>query len=399
MARIDAGRLLKNTSSATPIVEQPPIWGAVIVAAGTGSRFGGNVPKQFTLLAGEPVISHSIRIFKPLVAHLVVVTPPGDHWRGWWEPPSELNTVQGGRRRQDSVMNGLKFMCSQGVTHVLIHDGARPLADRECIMRVMEATGKNKAVIPVISVRDTVKRVSGESVTETLDREELRLSQTPQGFHLDRLLEVLAAAGDITDEASAFETAGEVVTTVAGSRRNIKLTEREDAEMLSLFIDKPGRVIGTGLDFHPFDPNRPLFFCGCRLSDTNGLMGHSDGDVVLHAVADAILSASRLGDIGTLFPPGESEWKDADSSHLLAICMEMVRKAGWEIERLDVTVIGERPKIAPTREVFILRLSEIAGIPEEKIWIKGTTTNTIGELAQGKGAACSVLAELVRRTE
>ncbi len=376
------------------MIRTDSIWGAVIVAAGTGTRFGGDVPKQFTLLAGERVVEHSVRTFEPLVDHLVVVTPPGDHWRVWWEPPSELNTVPGGRRRQDSVMNGLKFMRSQGVTHVLVHDGARPLADRECILRVMEATGENIAVIPVIPLRDTVKRITGKSVTETLDREELRLSQTPQGFHLDRLMEVLTEAADITDEASAFEAAGEVVATVAGSRSNIKLTDREDAELLLFLMDKPGRVIGTGLDFHPFDPDRPLYFCGCRLSDSCGLMGHSDGDVVLHAVADAILSASRLGDIGTLFPPVGSEWKDADSSHLLAICVEMVRKAGWEIERLDVTVIGERPKISPIRDMLISRLSDIVDISEEKIWIKGTTTNTIGELARGKGAGCSVLAEL-----
>ncbi|MCK5133825.1 MAG: 2-C-methyl-D-erythritol 4-phosphate cytidylyltransferase [Candidatus Sabulitectum sp.] len=373
-------------------------WGAVIVAAGAGTRFGGDVPKQFTLLAGERVIDHSVRTFESLVDHLVVVTPQGDHWRVWWEPPSELSTVPGGKRRQDSVMNGLKFMRSQGVTHVLIHDGARPFADRECILRVMEATKKSIAVIPVIPLRDTVKKISGDMVMKTLDREELRLSQTPQGFYLERLIQVLATAGDITDEAAAYEAAGEVVTTVAGSRSNIKLTDREDAELLSFLMNKPVRVIGTGLDFHPFDPDRPLYFCGCRLSDTDGLMGHSDGDVVLHAVADAVLSASRLGDIGTLFPPAGSRWKDADSSHLLAICVEMVRKAGWEIERLDVTVIGERPKISPVRDMLMKRLSDIVGISVEKVWIKGTTTNTIGELAQGKGAGCSVLTELVRRT-
>ncbi|MCD4708346.1 MAG: 2-C-methyl-D-erythritol 4-phosphate cytidylyltransferase [Candidatus Sabulitectum sp.] len=397
MTRTDTGRLSKNASSAMPDAGQPSVWGAVIVAAGSGVRFGGDVPKQFTLLAGERVVSHSVRTFRSLVNHLVVVTPQGDFWRTWWEPPAELNTIQGGRRRQDSVMNGLKFMRSRGVTNVLIHDAARPLADRECIMRVMEATRKSTAVIPVIPVFDTVKTIHGKAVTGTLDREELRLSQTPQGFHLDRLMEVLAAAGDITDEASAFEAAGETVTVVAGSRWNIKLTDREDAELLSSLMNQPGRAIGTGLDFHPFSPNRPLYFCGCRLSDNDGLMGHSDGDVVLHAVADAILSASRLGDIGTLFPPAESEWKDADSSHLLAICVEMVRKAGWEIERLDVTVIGERPRIAPVRDTLIKKLSDIAGILEENIWIKGTTTNTIGELAQGKGVGCSVLAVLVRR--
>ncbi len=374
-----------------------PDWGVVIVAAGTGARFGGDIPKQFTQLAGESVISHSVRAFKSLVNHLVVVTPPGDHWRTWWKPPSWLNTISGGSRRQDSVMNGLHSLRSQGVTHVMIHDGARPLPGIECIKRVMDATLKNVAVIPVIPVRDTVKRIDGDVVMETVNREELGLSQTPQGFQLEKLIEVLEGAGDITDEASAFEAAGEVVTTVAGTRKNIKLTDREDAELLSFLMDRSVRVLGTGLDFHPFESGRPLLFCGCRLSETDGLMGHSDGDVVLHAVADAILSASRLGDIGTLFPPAGSEWKDADSSHLLTICVEKARTSGWEIVRLDVTVIGERPKIVPVREMLMNRLSEIVGIAVERIWIKGTTTNTIGELAQGKGVGCSVLAELVRR--
>ena len=384
------------------MVRTETCWGAVIVAAGTGTRFGGDVPKQFTILAGEPVINHSVSAFKPFVDFLVVVTPRGDQWRNWWEPPSTLITVPGGIRRQDSVMNGLRFMLSHGVTHVLIHDGARPFPGRECIIRVMEAVNNNAAVIPVIPVRDTVKIVNGDTVLKTVDREELRLSQTPQGFHLEKLIEVLGDAGDITDEASAFEAAGESVKTVYGSLSNFKLTDREDAELLSLLNVKPKperiRAIGTGLDFHPFDPERPLFFCGCRLSDTDGLMGHSDGDVVLHAVADAILSASRTGDVGTLFPPTDARWKDADSSLLLAACVEKVWAAGWDIERLDVTVIGEKPKISPVRDMLMKRLSEIVGIVETRIWIKGTTTNTIGELARGKGVGCSVLAELVRRT-
>ncbi len=377
-------------------------WGAVIVAAGTGNRFGGSIPKQFTFVGGVRVIDYSVRSFSVAVdadaGHLVVVVPSGDYWRKWWTPPNNVNTVQGGRRRQDSVMNGLKFLQSQGVTHVLIHDGARPVADLDCITRVMSAAEENNAVIPVISVRDTVKTVSGETVTGTLPREDIRLSQTPQGFQLNKLMEVLKTSGDITDEASAFERAGEPVTTVRGSRKNFKLTDSEDAELLSLFLSRRDRVIGTGLDFHPFRRERPLIFCGCRLSDTNGLMGHSDGDVVLHAVADAILSAARLGDIGTLFPPSETRWKDADSSFLLKTCVEMVVKAGWEIQRLDVTVIGERPQISPLRMKLINRLAEITGISGEAIWIKGTTTNTIGDLAQGKGVGCSVFAELVRRS-
>jgi len=373
------------------------LWGAVIVAAGSGSRFGGDIPKQFSVVGGERVIDYSVRTFSPLVDHLVVVTPAGEHWRCWWTPPPDVNTVSGGRRRQDSVMNGLKFLLAKGVNRVLIHDGARPLADTDCVLRVMEALDEKTAVIPVVPISDTVKMVSGNTVEKTLPRGELRLSQTPQGFHLLELMEVLAAAGDITDEASAYEEAGMEVSTVEGSRKNIKLTSRSDGEIVSLLAGKAERVTGAGLDFHPFDSARPLYFCGCRLSDTDGLLGHSDGDVVLHAVADAILSASRLGDIGALFPPSESRWKNADSSVLLGTCVEMVKQSGWDIQHLDVTVIGERPKVSPVREMLIRRLAEITGISMENIWIKGTTTNTIGDLARGKGVGCSVLTELVRR--
>jgi len=374
-------------------------WGAVIVAAGKGDRFGGEIPKQFTLLGGKPVIDYSINTFTPLVEHLVVVTPPGSQWMKWWAPSALLTTVEGGLRRQDSVMNGLLNLLSRGVTHVLVHDAARPLVDTACVRRVMNASAENPAVIPAVKVRDTVKRISGESVTATLNRDALRLVQTPQAFKLKSLLRVLADAGDITDEAGAFEAAGEKVVFVQGCMRNIKLTCPEDAELMSHLVHRQSRVLGTGLDFHPFHQERPLIFCGCRLSDTHGLDGHSDGDVVLHAVADSILSACRLGDIGTLFPPGLAEWKDADSSHLLSVCTGMVRNAGWEIVRLDVTVIGEKPRIAPIRERLMCRLSEIAAVPLECIWIKGTTTNSLGELAEGKGVGCSVLAELERLSE
>jgi 2-C-methyl-D-erythritol 4-phosphate cytidylyltransferase/2-C-methyl-D-erythritol 2,4-cyclodiphosphate synthase len=374
-------------------------WGAVIVSAGQGSRFGGDVPKQFALLGGKSVLDYSIKAFKPMVNHLVVVTPPGEEWRKWWTAPAEIDTIPGGSRRQDSVMNGLLYLLPKGVTHVLVHDAARPLVDTDCIRRVMDAAEVNPAVVPGIKVRDTVKRISGDTVTDTLDRDSLRLIQTPQGFNMKRLVSVLSGAGDITDEAGAFEALGEKVIVVQGSLRNIKLTDREDGEMVSHFMNRPTRVLGTGLDFHPFHTARPLIFCGCRLGETNGLDGHSDGDVVLHAVCDSLLSAARLGDIGTFFPPGDSKWKNADSSHLLSVCVKMVRSSGWNIMRIDVTVIGESPVIAPVREMLISRLAEIAAVPPERIWIKGTTTNTIGELAQGKGVACSVLSELERVSE
>ena len=374
------------------MTEKTSVWAVVIVAAGSGTRFGGNVPKQFISLSGARVIDHSINAFRGLVSLMVAVVPRNVSW----EPPSDVSTVPGGERRQDSVMSGLRRAIDLGATHVLVHDGARPLVDRELIIRVMESTESTGTGLPCIPIRDTVKKTANGVVKETVDRTDLELAQTPQGFTASILLEALENAESVTDEASAVEALGYEVSVVAGSRRNVKLTEKFDLNILRDFMHEPLRSLGTGLDFHPFVKGRPLVFCGCRLAEDNGLQGHSDGDVVLHAVADAILAGARAGDIGTHFPPDQEKWKDADSSALLKDCVDIALRRGWRVHSLDVTVIGERPRVSIYRDLFISRLSELVGSPGSSIWIKGTTTNTIGQLAMGKGVGCHALVELVR---
>lgn len=364
-----------------------------MVAGGQGTRYGGDVPKQFTDLLGMKVIDRAIALFTGVAEHIVTVVPRSCEW---WTPPEHVHAVSGGPRRQDSVMNGLRSAANLGATHVLVHDGARPLIDPSCLERVMEKTLSSGACLPCLPVRETVKRVKDGHVKGTVDRTELELAQTPQGFRVDILLEALEKAGDVTDEAAAVEALGIPVAVVAGSRCNIKLTDREDGELLENIIRHSVTALGTGLDFHPFSPDRPLILCGCRLGESNGLFGHSDGDVVLHAVADAILAGSREGDIGTLFPPDDMKWKNADSSLLLRECSDRALRKGWAVQSLDITVIGERPRIAPLREDFMESLAKILSIPRESIWIKGTTTNSIGELARGKGLGCHALARLVR---
>lgn len=365
-----------------------PVWGAVVVAAGAGTRFGGVTPKQFTCLGGRMVIEHSIGLFAQMVPVVVAVIPAGFPWSA----PEGVLTVPGGERRQDSVIAGLRKAMEKGVTHVLVHDGARPMIDRDTVERVMDVALSTGACLPCIPVRDTVKMISGGTVLETLDRNGLQLAQTPQAFSASLLLDALERAESVTDESSALEVLGIKVAVVEGSRFNIKLTDREDMIILKGLMERS--VTGLGIDFHPFSHRRPLVLCGCRLSPTDGLMGHSDGDVVLHAAADALLSAARLGDIGTLFPPGDMKWKDADSAVLLATCMKMVTDAGWQLVSMDVTVIGERPRVSPDRKMFRERLAGILQVPVESVWIKGTTTNTIGDLARGEGLGCVVLAEL-----
>jgi 2-C-methyl-D-erythritol 4-phosphate cytidylyltransferase/2-C-methyl-D-erythritol 2,4-cyclodiphosphate synthase len=376
------------------------IWGAVIVAAGTGSRFGGEVPKQFRLLRGRPVIDWSLDVFaaEQSITELVVVLPADGSWKSWWIPRNGLLTVPGGKRRQDSVLCGLERL--SGATHVLIHDAARPMVSSGLVRRVMEGAGDTGAV-PVIPVTDTVRQFPDDGISpgQTLPREDLWLTQTPQGYRLDLLMQVLRDAGDVTDEAAAMEDAGYRIEPVPGDPDNIKLTEPADLVKLESVPDR-GDIrdsrLGYGLDFHPFRDDRPLIVAGCRLSEEGGLLGHSDGDVALHAIADGILSAARLGDIGTLFPPGDERWKDADSADLLRRVAGMAAEEGYCIRQIDVTLVGERPKVSFHRDPMIQRIAAVLEIDPGAVWVKGTTTNTLGDLGRGRGLACSVLVLLER---
>jgi len=360
----------------------------VVTAAGAGTRFGGGVPKQFGMLGGKPVLQWSVDLLSELMP-VAVSVPPGFPWRDHWTPPPGVMVVPGGARRQDSVLAALGALDSP--RYVLVHDGARPGLTRETILRVMRAVEEHGAAIPGVRVRDTLKLVQDGMVSSTMERRDLWMIQTPQGFLYDDLCRVLSSAPEVTDESSAMELAGVAVAVVGGDPRNLKLTEPSD---LSCFAFPARLSFGQGLDFHPFRDDRPMMAAGCRLGETGGPVGHSDGDAVLHAASDAVLAAASLGDIGTFYPPSDPVWKDADSSMILSRCMERVRRAGWELSRLDLTLVGDRPKVAPNREMMIGRLSEILRAPAARIWIKGTSTNTLGDLGRGCGFGCLALAVL-----
>jgi len=373
-------------------------WGAVIVAAGSGTRFGSGLPKQFLRFRGRALINWSIDAFSAIeeIGEIIVVTPSdSDLWEPFWDPPSNIKTVAGGLRRQDSVLAGL--LALESSTMVLVHDAARPLVCGPLIRRVMRGATDSGAAVPVIPVRDTVKNVRSSVISGTVSRETLRKSQTPQGFALDVLLDVLRTAGNVTDESEAMELAGHCVLAVDGDPGNMKLTDPEDLMILeSITGGTMESRTGIGLDFHPFEKGIPLVVGGCRIEAESGLSGHSDGDAVLHAVADALLSASRLGDIGSLFPPFDSRWKGADSAVLLEKVCCLVLAEGWRIGQIDVTVIAGFPKISPIREIMIERIAGITGTRPERIWVKGTTTNTLGDIGRGKGLGCMVMVRISR---
>ena len=377
---------------------QKNTWGAVIVAAGSGTRFGSGMPKQFLRFRGRPLVDWSIDAFSAIeeIGEIIVVTPSDSNlWEPFWDPPSNVKTVAGGLRRQDSVLAGL--LALESSTMVLVHDAARPRVCGPLIRRVMKGTEDSGAAVPVIPVRDTVKNVTSSVICGTVPRETLRMSQTPQGFALDVLLDVLRRADDVTDECEAMELAGHDVLAVNGDPENMKLTDPQDQAVLEAIS---GGIMesrtGIGLDFHPFKKGIPLVVGGCRIDAEFGLSGHSDGDAVLHAVADALLSASRLGDIGSLFSPEDDRWKGADSAVLLEKVCCLVLAEGWRIEQIDVTVIASFPAISPIREIMIERIAGITGTRPERIWVKGTTTNTLGDIGRGKGLGCMVMVKIAR---
>jgi 2-C-methyl-D-erythritol 4-phosphate cytidylyltransferase/2-C-methyl-D-erythritol 2,4-cyclodiphosphate synthase len=378
---------------------QRKTWGTVIVAAGTGSRFASDIPKQFIKLRGKPLINWSIDMFSSIaeISEIVVVLPlDEDLWKPFWKPSEKVRIVPGGIRRQDSVLEGLRALDSH--TWVLVHDAARPLVSPGIVHRVMKGTEETGAAVPVVSVRDTVKRISSESfVSGTVPRDDLKMSQTPQGFRLDILEEVLSSATDVTDECSAMEQAGHEILAINGDIRNMKLTDPSDFAIVeSLLSEKTESRNGIGLDFHPFARGRPLLIGGCRIDGNMGLSGHSDGDAVLHAITDALLSASRLGDIGIHFPPENEKWKNADSAELLKISSDLISEDGWTIRQIDVTVISNFPRIAPIRDRLISRIAGILSVNPDTIWVKGTTTNTLGDIGKGKGLGCMVMAVITR---
>lgn len=374
-------------------------WGVVVVAAGSGKRFGSPVPKQFLKLGDRTVTDWSVSAFlrTPGVREVVVVTPPDEElWRPWWQPPVGVVTVPGGSRRKDSVTAGLKALTSCG--QVMVHDAARPLVSPALIGRVMRGVEKAGAAVPVIAVRDTVKRVStGGTISGTLSRDDLRLSQTPQGFELDQLLDVLGRTGDVTDECAAMEATGVRVLAVEGDPVNMKLTDPEDLAILEAMAGRTAESrTGIGIDFHPFRAGIPLVLGGCSIPSEKGLQGHSDGDAVLHAIADAMLSAARMGDIGVHFPPDDGKWKNADSSIILEKTAGMLREQGWELKQLDVTVIAGFPKISPIRDEMISRVARTLKVGRDRVWIKGTTTNTLGDIGKGRGLGCMAMAVICR---
>lgn len=383
-----------------------PRTAAIIVAAGRGLRAGAGGPKQYRSIAGRTVIARALSAFcehADVFAVQPVVNPDDtEMFAAAVAGLAARPAVSGGATRQASVLAGLEALVDQKPDIVLVHDAARPFVSAAVITRAIEAAGRTGAAVPAIPVTDTIKQVDAAgSVIATPNRAELRIAQTPQAFRYDVILDAHRRAArdgrsDFTDDAALAEWAGLTVATFEGDAANMKLTTPED------FVREEARLAaalgdvrtGTGYDVHAFGDGDHVMICGVRVPHSKGFLAHSDGDVGLHALVDAILGALADGDIGSHFPPSDDKWKGAASDAFLKYAVERVAARGGRIAHLDVTLICERPKIGPLREPMRQRIAEITGLSLSRVAVKATTSERLGFTGREEGIAAMASATI-----
>lgn len=371
---------------------------AIIVAAGKGLRVGGDTPKQFRNWRGKPVLRHSAEaLLAAGAAPLIVMTSAdGEAAANAALAGLPFTLAQGGTTRQESVRNGLEALAAQAPQAVLIHDAARPDLPRAVIARLLGALAEHQGAIPVLPVVDSLAVDDGAGqMAGKAERETLRRVQTPQAF---RYADILAAhrawAGplDAGDDAQVLAVSGGSVALVEGDERLKKITFAED------FVDTtaPAFRIGQGYDVHRLETGEELWLCGVQIPHDKGLSGHSDADVALHAITDAVLGAIGAGDIGTHFPPSDPQWRGARSAQFLEHAVSLAREAGYGVANCDLTLICEAPKIGPHRPAMRAAVARIMGLGEDAVSIKATTTERLGFTGRGEGIAAQAIVLLQR---
>lgn len=376
------------------------MWYAIILAGGSGSRMGADRNKVLLSLRGEPVIVRAVRAFRGLVDGVILVSRREDIpeiSEGLHRAGLAADIVPGGATRQDSVWNGLCAL-PEGCRHVLIHDGARCMVDPQTILRCkesVEAFGTGVAAVPAV---DTIKQVNpDEVVTATLDRSSLRAVQTPQGFDLAlirRAHEAARANGFLgTDDASLVERLGHPVRLTAGSRQNIKLTTPEDLKMAEAFLSSsfPALRIGQGYDVHRLVEGRDLILCGVTVPHTLGLLGHSDADVALHALMDAMLGAMALGDIGKHFPDTDERYRGISSMKLLEHVVALLAAHGARVTNCDVTIVAQKPKLLPHIPQMRQNVADALSLPLDRVNVKATTTERLAFEGREEGISAQAV--------
>jgi 2-C-methyl-D-erythritol 4-phosphate cytidylyltransferase/2-C-methyl-D-erythritol 2,4-cyclodiphosphate synthase len=380
------------------MIEQssPSPFAAIIVAAGQGLRAGQPIPKQFAMWRGKPVIRHSAQALAAAGASpIVAVIPEGADAIAAeaLEGIAGVLLLTGGATRQQSVCNGLVALEQHGCERVLIHDAARPGLSRAVIDRLLAALDVHEAAIPVLPVIDSMIGEASGMMAATMPREALRRVQTPQAFRFEQILDAHRAwqgEANAGDDAQVAQAAGIAVTLVEGDEALHKLTVASDFS-----APLAASRIGFGYDVHRLEPGEELWLCGVRIEHERGLAGHSDADVAIHALVDAILGAAAAGDIGQHFPPSDPQWKGASSDRFLRRAMEIAADSGYALGNADVTIVCEAPKIGPHREAMRERLAAILGVDIAAVSVKATTTEKLGPMGRGEGIAAQAVVNLV----
>ena len=366
---------------------------ALIVAAGRGVRAGGGMPKQYRMLAGRPVLARSVAAFAELMDTIVVIHPE-DRTLAMAAVP-RVRLIEGGATRTASVAAGLAAV---ETSHVLIHDAARPGVPGDMIRRVMEALATCDGAAPALAVTDALW-VGTSTVEDLRDRAGLWRAQTPQGFRTDAIRAAHAAhPGDAADDVAVARAAGLAVRIVPGDEAAMKITTPVDFARAERLFEKEVRMdvrVGNGFDVHRFGPGDHVMLCGVRVPHVRGLQGHSDADVGLHMITDAIYGALSEGDIGQHFPPSDPQWKGADSRMFLAHAVSLAADRGFGVSNVDATLICEAPKVGPHAAAMRVRLAEIMGLEVGRVSVKATTTERLGFAGRGEGIACMATVALV----
>jgi 2-C-methyl-D-erythritol 4-phosphate cytidylyltransferase/2-C-methyl-D-erythritol 2,4-cyclodiphosphate synthase len=377
---------------------------ALIVAAGSGSRMGQDLPKQYLSLGGKAVLRHCLDTFRrhPRIAGVRVVINPAcrDLYDAAAAGLEIMAPVGGGRSRQESVRLGLESLADTAPDYVLIHDAARPFIDAHTIDSTIDALARHAGALVAVPVVDTLKRGTEKDGTlrsgATIDRAGLFRAQTPQGFHFPAILaahQVAAAGPEMTDDAAVAEAAGLDVALVAGHEDNFKITSPADlARAERLMGEKMEFRTGNGFDVHRLIPGDGVIMCGITIPWHQKLEGHSDADVGMHALTDAILGAIGAGDIGQHFPPSDPQWRGAPSWKFLAHAQKLVGDKGGRIVHCDITIICEKPKVGPHRAAMAAKLAEILDLAVDRISVKATTTEQLGFTGRGEGIAAQATA-------
>ncbi len=373
---------------------------AVIVSAGTGTRAGGDRPKQYQDIGGEMVLRHTLRAFveHPQVSFVQAVIGP-DQEESFAEAARGFDVqmpVRGGASRQESCRIGIEACATATPDIVLIHDAARPFVSPELISNIIAALMNADGAIPALGVADTIKQAKDGYVEKTLERSALFNVQTPQGFSFAAIRHAYAQAAaeghnNFTDDSGVAEAAGLKICLVPGDPKNRKLTTKQDIAMADAELRRATQTmqtrIGQGIDFHRFEAGEAIWLCGVEIPHTHKLNGHSDADVALHALTDALLGAIGESDIGTHFPPSDPQWKGARSAIFVAKARSLLESRGGQIANVDITILAEAPKISPHLSRMKAEISRQLGIAQDRIAIKATTTEMMGAIGRKEGMA------------